>query len=98
MNCTRPNIAYIISKLSRYTHNPNKDHWIPLERLAKYLRGTIDYGLKFESSPPILEGYTDANWISNSNEINSNSGYVFTLGGRAVSWKSSKLGLPWSPS
>ena len=32
-----------------------------LEKLAKYLRGTIDYGLKFESSPPILEGYSDVN-------------------------------------
>ena len=90
MNCTRPDIAYAVSRLSRYTHNPNKDHWTALERLAKYLRGTIDYGLKFESYPPILEGYSDANWISDSDEIKSTSGYVFTLGGGAVSWKSSK--------
>ena len=26
MNCTRPNIAYSISKLSRYTSNPGEDH------------------------------------------------------------------------
>ncbi|KAF3635375.1 hypothetical protein FXO38_24662 [Capsicum annuum] len=30
----------------------------------------------------VLEGYSDANWIT--------SGYVFTIGGGAVSWKSSK--------
>ena len=26
MNCTRPNIAYSVSKLSRYTSNPGEDH------------------------------------------------------------------------
>ncbi|PHT76704.1 hypothetical protein T459_20226 [Capsicum annuum] len=36
------------------------------------------------------EGYSDANWITGSNEVKSTSGYVFTIGGRAVFWKSSK--------
>ncbi|KAF3621972.1 hypothetical protein FXO37_32515 [Capsicum annuum] len=35
-------------------------------------------------------GYSDANWITGSNEVKSTSGYVFTIGGGAVSWKSSK--------
>ncbi|GJT40974.1 hypothetical protein Tco_0940839 [Tanacetum coccineum] len=37
-----------------------------------------------------VEGFYDANWISNHNEGKSISGYVFTHGGTAVSWKSSK--------
>ena len=61
-----------------------------MERVAKYLRGTIDYGLKFGRCPPIVEEYSDANWIPDLDEIKSTSGYVFTLGGGAVSWKSSK--------
>ncbi|KAJ0075192.1 hypothetical protein Patl1_35172 [Pistacia atlantica] len=44
----------------------------------------------FGSTPPVLEGYSDANWISDSDEIKSTSGYIFTLGGGVVSWKSSK--------
>ena len=28
INCTRPNIAYVISKLSKYTSNPSDDYWI----------------------------------------------------------------------
>ncbi|KAF3652463.1 putative 17.9 kDa class I heat shock protein-like [Capsicum annuum] len=36
------------------------------------------------------EGYSDANWITGSNKVKSTSGYVFTIGGGAVSWKSSK--------
>ena len=62
MNYTWPDIAYaMISRLSKYTQSPNQDHWTALERVAKYLRGTIDYGLKFGRSPPIVEGYSDAN-------------------------------------
>ena len=38
----------------------------------------------------MLEGYSNANWISGSDEIKSTSGYIFTLGGGAVSWKSFK--------
>ena len=38
----------------------------------------------------VLEGYSDANWISDIKDSKSTSGYVFTLGSAAVSWKSSK--------
>ena len=40
--------------------------------------------------PSNLEGYSDANWISDINDSKSTSGYVFTLREAAVSWKSSK--------
>ena len=43
--------------------------------------------------PLCLEGYNDANWISNSDEIKSTSSYVFTLKGSVVAWKSSKQTL-----
>ena len=38
----------------------------------------------------MLEGYSDSNWISDADEIKATSGYVFTHGGGAVSWKSCK--------
>ncbi|KAM2195190.1 hypothetical protein ACFX1S_027797 [Malus domestica] len=50
----------------------------------------MNYGLHYTQYPPVLEGYSDANWISRSTDTKSTSGYVFTLGGAAVSWKSSK--------
>ena len=46
--------------------------------------------LHFNKFPAILEGYCDANWVTDNDEVSSTSGYVFTLGGGAVSWKSSK--------
>ncbi|RVW64853.1 Retrovirus-related Pol polyprotein from transposon TNT 1-94 [Vitis vinifera] len=90
MSCTRPDIAYAVSKLSRYTSNPGAKHWQGIIRVLKYLRFTRDYGLHYMRYPAVLEGYSDANWISNVKDSKSHSGYVFTLGGAAVSWKSSK--------
>ena len=81
MNYTRPDIAYAVSRLSRYTHNPSDNHWIALKCLLKYLKGTIDWGLRYDKFPAVLEGYSNANWVSNNDEINSTSGYAFTLGG-----------------
>ena len=54
------------------------------------MRGTINYGLYFSAFPSVLEGFSDANWILDSDEMKSTSGYVFILGGSAVSWKSAK--------
>ena len=85
MSCTRPDIAYSVSRLSRYTSNPGSDHWKAIVRLLRYLRYTRDLGLYYTRYPPVLEGYCDANWISDMKDSKSTSGYVFMLGGAAVS-------------
>ena len=36
MNYTRPDIACAISKLSRYTSNPNQTHWLAMKRVLGY--------------------------------------------------------------
>ncbi|PHU23376.1 hypothetical protein BC332_08483 [Capsicum chinense] len=90
MNCTRSDIACAISKLSRYTSNPSKTHWMAMKRVLGYLKYTQDYALHYNKHPAILKGYSDANWITESNEVKSKSGYVFAIGGGVVSWKSSK--------
>ena len=90
MSCTRPDIAFTVSKLSRFTSNPRTDHWKAIVRVLRYLRYTRNYGLHYTIDPAILEGYSDASWISDTQYSKATSGYVFTLGGAAVSWKSSK--------
>ena len=77
MNHTRPNIAYAVSRLSRYTHNPSRYHWDALRHLLRCLKGTINYSLHFNKFPSVLEGYCDANWVTDNDEVNSTSGYVF---------------------
>ncbi|KAM3327422.1 hypothetical protein P3S67_002548 [Capsicum chacoense] len=90
INCTRPDIACAISKLSWYTSNPNKTHWMEMKRVLGYLKYTQDYVLHYNKYLAVLEGYSDANWITESNEVKSTSGYVFTISKGALAWKSSK--------
>jgi hypothetical protein len=83
-SATRPDISFATSKLSRFTSNPGNAHWCALERVMRYLRGTTTYGLHYIGYPGVLEGYSDANWISDADEIKATSGYIFTIGGGAV--------------
>jgi len=41
--------------------------------------------LRYGQYPHVLEGYNDANWIADSEESKSTSGYVFTIGGATIS-------------
>ena len=81
----RPDISFVVSKLSRFVSNPGDDHWKALERVIRYLKGTMNYGIHYTGYQRVLEGYSDSNWISDTDEIKTTSGYVFTLGGGAVS-------------
>jgi hypothetical protein len=57
----------------------------------------MSYGIHYTRYSRVLEGYCDANWISDADEIYATSGYVFSLGGGTVSWKSCKQTiLTWS--
>jgi hypothetical protein len=89
-NATRPDISFAVSKLNGFVSNPGDDHWRALERVMRYLKGTSNYVIHYSGNPKVLEGYSDSNWISDADEIKATSGYVFTLGGGAVSWKSCK--------
>lgn len=90
MTCTRPDIAFAVGKLSRFTSNPSMFHWQALRRVLKYLKKTIDYSLTYTGEPSVLEGYSDASWITNQEDYSSTSGWVFILGGGAISWASKK--------
>jgi hypothetical protein len=89
-SATRTDISFVVSKLSQFTSNPRDDHWRALERVMHYLVGTMDYKIHYSGYPAVLEGYSDANWISDVDELYATSGYVFTLGGAAISWRSCK--------
>ena len=61
---TRPDIAAAVSILSTFMSNPSKEHWIGIKRVLRYIKGTLNYGLKFQANgnDHELVGYSDANW------------------------------------
>jgi hypothetical protein len=83
-SATRSDISFTVSKLRWFTSNLGDDHWCALERVMYYLVGTMNYEIQYSGYPIILEGYSDANWISNVDELYATSGYVFTLSGAAI--------------
>lgn len=78
-NNTKFNINYAINRFSRYIYRPSKDHWTAIIEVLKYLKGTTNLGLHYSGYPIVLEGYNDANWVSDSNESKSTSRFLFTL-------------------
>nr|GEX84728.1 hypothetical protein [Tanacetum cinerariifolium] len=90
MTSTRPDIAYAVGRLIRFTSNPSRHHWKAITMIFKYLRGTKDYGLSYVGYPSVLEGYSDASWINHVEYSSSTRGWVFLLGGDVISWASKK--------
>ncbi|GJQ96314.1 hypothetical protein Tco_0007453 [Tanacetum coccineum] len=90
MTCTRPDIAFSIGKLSRYTSNLGTQHWQAIHQVSKYFKKTMNYRLTYTSYPSVLEDHTDASWINNTKDNSSTSGWVFLLGGGVISWASKK--------
>ncbi|GJV90333.1 zinc finger, CCHC-type containing protein [Tanacetum coccineum] len=73
-------MTFAVGKLSMYTSNPSTHYWQSIQRVLKYLKKTMDYRLTYTGYPLVLEGYTDASWISNNEDNSSTSGGVFLLG------------------
>lgn len=84
---SRPDICFPVNVLSRYNHNPGRSHWGAAKRVLRYLKGTVDKKITYNSSAEKqVRGYCDADWASDEDERRSTTGYVFTMQGGAISW------------
>jgi hypothetical protein len=90
MVCTRPDLAFSISILSRFMSNPGEEHWNALKWLLRYLKGTSNFGLMFKMNKEgvTLKGFTDSDFAGDRDNRKSTSSYFFTLCGTVISWKS----------
>ena len=90
MICTRPDVSYALSMCSRYQADPGDGHWMAVKNILKYLRRTKDAFLIYGDGELEVTGYTDASFQTDKDDSKSQSGYIFCLNNKAVSWKSSK--------
>lgn len=90
---TRPDFCQPLSLLSRFCSNPDSTHMAALQRVFKYVKGTLSYGIGFEAGQEDFHGYSDADWAGNVEDRRSTGGYVFFVAGGAVSWASKRQDL-----
>jgi hypothetical protein len=87
---TRPDITFAVSVVSRFASNPDNTHWLAVQQIFRYLRGTINYELIYSGNLSPLVGYTDSDWAGDTDTRRSTSGYVFNLGSGAIIWSSKR--------
>ncbi|XP_068328134.1 secreted RxLR effector protein 161-like [Pyrus communis] len=100
--CTKLDISLVVNLLARYNNAPTHRHRNGVKDIFCYLKGTTDLGLFYTREslsvaalygPRIdscLIGYADAGYLSDPYRARSQTGYVFTVGDIAISWRSTK--------
>ncbi|KAG8491630.1 hypothetical protein CXB51_014990 [Gossypium anomalum] len=83
----RLDLSYAVSAVSRYMANPGKEHLKAVQWILRYLQGTTDVCLQFGRTRDGVIGYVDADFAGDLDRRRSLTGYVFTIGGCAISWK-----------
>jgi hypothetical protein len=95
---SRPDISFAVSQISRYTFGPKRSHELALERIGRYLKGTIDGGLilkpNLKESTFKIDVYVDAAFASgwgteqgtNPDSVKSRTGFIIEVMGCAVLW------------
>nr|GEW71538.1 putative reverse transcriptase domain, ribonuclease H-like domain, aspartic peptidase domain protein [Tanacetum cinerariifolium] len=70
--CTRPDIAYAVSIVSRYLANLDKNHWEAVKWILKYLRGIANVGLMYgtnRSKHVDVTGFVDSDYAKDPDKL-----------------------------
>ena len=59
-DCTRPDIAYAVRVLDRFTSKPDNEQWHAVRRVMRYLIGTKNCDLFYYKYHVVLEDFCDA--------------------------------------
>ncbi|GJR47639.1 hypothetical protein Tco_1315742 [Tanacetum coccineum] len=96
IRCTRPDVAFAQNITSRIQQNPGDAHWTAVKNILKYLRNTNDMFLVYGGDTKRelrVSCYTDDGYLTDADDMKSQTGYVFVLNGGAVDWKSTKQSI-----
>ncbi|GAA6006871.1 Ty1/Copia family ribonuclease HI [Rhodotorula paludigena] len=85
---TRPDLAHVVGVLGQYSARPDQHHWAVVIRACQYIKGTVDYGVKYVPDDLPLAGfeaYSDSDWGADPSTSQSTMGFVFLLLSGAIS-------------
>ena len=70
---------------------PHEIHWKAAKRILNFVKGTRTHGIFYKEKYDLeLIGFTDSDWVGDSTDRKSTSGYVFMLAEGTISWSSKK--------
>lgn len=88
---TRPDIAFVVNKLSQFMQSPTNDHFQAAKRVLRYLAGTVTHGLFLRRSNPLnLHAFSYSDWAGDADDFTSTNAYIVYLGNQPISWSSKK--------
>ena len=91
LTVSRPDITYSVHILSRFMHQPRKDHWEAALRTVRYLKSAPGQGLFFSATSDLrLRAYSDSDWAGCPLTRRSTTGYCVFLGPSLISWRSKR--------
>ena len=91
---TQSYIAFVVNRACQFMANPIETHWLVVKQILRYLKGTLSYGLQLHQANFLdLQGYTNADWASYTDDRRSTNGYCLFLGPNLISWSSTKQRL-----
>ena len=63
LTAIRPNFLFVVSLLSHFMHCASEMHLKSTNQILRYIKGTIEYGVKFEKCPSFkLIGFSYSDW------------------------------------
>ena len=78
---TRPYILFAVNTLIQFLTDPRHVQLIFAKHILRYLKGTFDYGIKYDANQKInLHDYVDSDWEGSAIDRKSTSGCYFNLG------------------
>ena len=95
--CTRPDIAFVVNQLAKYSHAPTVAHWDVAMGVVQYLMGTAKWGIKLghqtvmrdvQGCPHSILAYSDSEFGTGIDDKRPASGRASLLHGGCVVWKS----------
>lgn len=88
---TRPDLAYSISALSKFSASAGFEHLQQAKRVLRYLQQTRTVGLSFtQNDDKERFGYSDSDWAGDVGDHKSTGGFVFLLSSAPICWKAKK--------
>jgi hypothetical protein len=92
MVLTRPDIAFVLGRLSQYMSDPAEHHGHALKNLMRYLRTTVTQKLRYGKGGvhEHFVVYSDADWASDKADRKSVSGSVTMFYSGPICWSSKK--------